>query len=208
MKDSKQTFINIMSALSLIVIIWILPFMVHRLYILLINSYYTYVPWRLWYLDLVFVLLTVFVFYKYYRPFKENFLIFNNKMIIFMNIAWHIALFCLTETVVYNFVIAFVAARYGAYRIEALHLKKNAAVEEANDLAKGHMLAMMIPSGMYVFIAITTTNVVAVVNYYTGITNTFLLGMIAALLASLACLGAILLFRVIYLNMINKLINQ
>ena len=151
--------------------------------------------------------LCVIGFFAIYRKFREVFFVYKPAVHIYLIFCWHIIFFCASGSVFYQFVLAIFSSFASCERANQLKLSKADSITEINVLLRSHMLALLLLCLLYICsMLFDVPFILSVMNYF-NISNIWLTAIVIIAMMASACAGALFLYRVVYLNVANKIIN-
>ncbi len=204
MKEEMNFSRKLFAAITLISIIWMIPALIHYLYYVLREQLYVYVNWKMWVMDLVFLVITVAVFIIFWRRWKQNFYSLPEKWTAAMMISLNVVLFCVSRIVFLNALLAVFFAHYMADRVSYGKMKKEKMLETIHHYLRWQLIGVSDCAVIYIFVCLMNEYYVYKVISFFGINNYIVGGIFGAVMLGVSCLGTVMLYRALYLNILNK----
>ncbi|MBQ7223486.1 MAG: hypothetical protein IJS38_02830 [Erysipelotrichaceae bacterium] len=204
MKEEMSFSRKLFAVITLISIIWMIPALIHYLYYVLREQLFVYVNWILWPMDLVILGLTVAVFVIFWRRWKQSFYSLPEKWTAAMMISLNVLLFCVTRFVFLNALLAVFFAHYMADRISDGKMKKARMLETVHHYLRWQLIGVSVCAVIFIFICLMNEYFIYTIVSFIGINNYLVGGVIGAVMLGVSCLGTVLLYRSLYLNVLNK----
>ena len=188
-------------------VIWAAPLMMHAVINYLTAVYGTSIPFNPMIVDGVFLLLTVIGIFTFMPKFRDNFFVFKRSVHGFIIFCWHVVFMSVSGSVFYQFILAIFSAFASCQRTKELKLNKADSIEEINILSRYHMFSLLLMCVIYICsMLFDVAFLMSVLNFF-NLSNIYLAALVVVAMMASACAGALFLFRVVYLNVANKIIN-
>ena len=194
-------------AVAFLSVIWAVPAVIHAVYPYLVMYEIDVNSSHLLIMDGIFAVLTIAGFLINYRKFRDVFFVAKVSVHVVCALATQLVLLAITGSVLFHFIIAGVSAWTICERCGQMKLKGKDRLQEINDILRYHVYDMTFVC--ILFICSQLFNVMLLTQFmtYFNISNTYLAALSIIALNSIACFGVLFLYRVIYLNVANKIIN-